>query len=410
MPNYSPHSNQDKTARTNTLRQVDGFTLIELLVVMAIILLLSAAILIALTELQASTKKGRCQQQIKKIDQLIMQRWDELLHKPLPVQFSSLGPAPTQLDINARKLQILIARRELMRLEMPDRITDITDNTVVFPRLPVLPSDTRPGIQMQLPASTATFRRKKTYNESLGNTWDEKNQGAECLYLILSVMQDRDSSALDFFFPGEIGDTDNDGMPEILDGFGQPIGFLRWAPGISARTGIDLRWGLAGTDDDNDLIVDNGSEATFLGSDDYRSFSDVQKVNAADSPDATDMGAADYRLFDTNPSNDTFNLFPLIMSAGRDGSFGTYGFGANPGVMGFRYNSTVVAPGTTFPAEYTRFNQALRIATGSASAFPYDPYVEHADTNAQGFFYTFGAFVHDGMSDNISNHQIEVNP
>jgi hypothetical protein len=291
-----------------------------------------------------------------------------------------------------------------MRLEMPDRITDITDDPVVFPG----------GFQMELPATTATFRRKRLYNIAIGNTWNEDNQGAECLYLILSVMQDRDSSALDFFFPSEIGDTDSDGMPEILDGFGQPIGFLRWAPGISARTGIDLRWGLAGTDDDGDLTPDNGSEAGY--GDDYRSFSDIQKVNAADSPDATDMGAADYRLFDTNPSNDPFNLFPLIMSAGRDGSFGTYGFGANPGVKGFRYKSTVVTTGTTFPTEYTRLNQALRIAVGHnlnnppPVAFPYDPYVEHAHPNAQGFFYTFGAFVDDGMIDNISNHQIEVNP
>ena len=392
MPKYSHNDNQDQALRTRALFQVDGFTLIELLVVMAIITLLSAAMLVAVTELQASSKKKRCQQQIKKIDQLITQRWDELLHKPLAIQFNSLGPTPSPLNINARKLQILIARREMMRLEMPDRITDITEDPVVFPG----------GFQMQLPATTATFRRKAAYNAAIGNTWNEQNQGAECLYLILSVMQDRDSSALDFFFPSEIGDTDEDGMLEILDGFNQPIGFLRWAPGISARTGPDLRWGIADTDDDNDGTIDNGSEATFLGSDDYRSFSDIQKVTAVDSPDATDMGAADFRLFDTNPSNDPFNLFPLIMSAGRDGSFGTYGFGTNPGVAGFSYKSTVDTTGMAPPA--------LQTATGSDSAFPYDPYVKHTDSNAEGFFYTFGAFVHDGMTDNISNHQIEVSP
>ena len=114
------------------------------------------------------------------------------------------------------------------------------------------------------------------------------------------------------------------------------------------------------------------------------------------------MGAADFRLFDTNPSNDPFNLFPPIMSAGRDGSFGTYGFGTNPGVAGFSYKSTVDTTGMAPPA--------LQTATGSDSAFPYDPYVKHADSNAEGFFYTFGAFVHDGMTDNISNHQIEVSP
>jgi prepilin-type N-terminal cleavage/methylation domain-containing protein len=399
MSNYAPNSEPDQTLRTSVLRQVVGFTLIELLIVMAIIALLSAALLVALTELQATSKKRRCQQQIKKIDQLIMQRWDEILNKPVPIRFNSLGPTPLKVNIHARKLQILIARRELMRLQMPDRITDITDNPVVFPG----------GFRMPLPATTATFRRKATDNAALGNTWSPLNQGAECLYLILSVMQDRDSSAIDFFFPGEIGDTDNDGMLEILDGFNQPIGFLRWAPGISARTGIDKRWGFAGNDDDGDGTIDNGSEATFLGSDDYRSFSDIQAVNAFDSPDATDMGAADYRLFDTNPSNDAFNLFPLIMSAGRDGLFGTYGFGANS-VAGFHYKSTVVTAGTAFSLEYEYLKEALETATGSPSAFPYDPYVRHADPNTEGFPYTFGAFVDDGMTDNISNHQIEVNP
>jgi prepilin-type N-terminal cleavage/methylation domain-containing protein len=96
MPNYSHNSNDDQALRTGALRRVVGFTLIELLVVMAIIALLSAAMLVALTELQATSKVRRCQQQIKKIDQLIMRRWDELLHKPLAVQLhhhSILTPA-----------------------------------------------------------------------------------------------------------------------------------------------------------------------------------------------------------------------------------------------------------------------------------------------------------------------------
>ncbi|MEC7566486.1 MAG: prepilin-type N-terminal cleavage/methylation domain-containing protein [Planctomycetota bacterium] len=367
-----------------------GFTLIELLVAIAIISLLSAALLIALTELQAQSKLRRCQQQIKKIDQLIIQRWDEILHKPLPIQLSPLGATPTGQEIQARKLQVLIARRELLRLEMPERITDISDNPVVFPG----------GYVMPLPATTSTFRRKAVFNASQGNVWTEQYQGAECLYLILSVMQDQDSSALDFFFPGEIGDIDNDGMPEILDGFNQPIGFLRWAPGISSRVGLDYRWGTAGTDEDQNQSMDDGSEAGH--GDDYRSFSDIQKVSAAESPDATDMGAADYRLYDNNASNDPYNLFPLIMSAGRDGTFGTYGFGANPGVSGFSYKSTVDSTGMP--------PSALEKATGSTNAFPYDPYISHADSNSDGFPYTYGAFVHDGMIDNISNHQIEVNP
>ena len=37
------------------------------------------------------------------------------------------------------------------------------------------------------------------------------------------------------FSPSEIGDTDKNGWPEFLDGWGRPIFFLRWAPGCSAN-------------------------------------------------------------------------------------------------------------------------------------------------------------------------------
>ncbi|MBT4693260.1 MAG: prepilin-type N-terminal cleavage/methylation domain-containing protein [Planctomycetaceae bacterium] len=315
MPNYSPNSNQDQPPRTSVLRQVVGFTLIELLVVMAIISLLSAALLIALTELQASSKKGRCQQQIKKIDQLITRRWDELLHKPLPIQLSPASSIPIPQ-------QILLARRELLRLEMPERFDDFRTAPTVFSRRP---------------PTTNTFNNRLNQVDLVEAR--KFHQGAECLYLILSLMQDRDSSALDFFFPSEIGDTDNDGMPEILDGFGQPIGFLRWAPGFSYRLGIH-----------------NPRHQSR--------YSDIQDINSVDSPDATDMGAADSRLLDDDPANDPFNLFPLIMSAGRNGEFGL-----------------------NFGTDYTNVTQYN------------DP-----------FSSTHGTPIDDTILDNISNHQIEVNP
>ena len=50
--------------------------------------------------------------------------------------------------------------------------------------------------------------------------------------MILASIRDGDITGLDFFTEGEIGDVDNDGMPEILDPWGVPIYFLRWAPGF----------------------------------------------------------------------------------------------------------------------------------------------------------------------------------
>ena len=41
--------------------------------------------------------------------------------------------------------------------------------------------------------------------------------------------------AMEQFSQSEIGDTDHNGYPEFLDGWGRPIFFLRWAPGFCSR-------------------------------------------------------------------------------------------------------------------------------------------------------------------------------
>ena len=49
--------------------------------------------------------------------------------------------------------------------------------------------------------------------------------------MILAGIREADATGLEAFEDSEIGDTDDDGMPEILDPWGRPIYFLRWAPG-----------------------------------------------------------------------------------------------------------------------------------------------------------------------------------
>ncbi|MEC9095885.1 MAG: prepilin-type N-terminal cleavage/methylation domain-containing protein [Planctomycetota bacterium] len=379
------------TASEKRIRSAQrGFTILELLVAIAIISLFSAMITVGMSTLQRQAQIRRCEQQVKKIDELIQTRFSELINKPLPIQFPSLGTNPSPAQIAFRKFQIMTCRRELMRMELPDRITDVTNISYMF-RDPT----TNTQYAMMTPSSTNAFRRKATLNGSQGNAWTEDHQGSECLYLILSIMQDQDANALDFLFPSEIGDTDGDGMLEVLDAFGNPLGFLRWAPGISARPGVDGRWGTPNVDDNNDGIIDNALEFAMGNSDDYRSFSGIQGVDEGDAPDWTDIGGADYRHYDSNPSNNPFHLFPLICSAGPDDEFGMYGLGINPGTPGFRYQATMRIdpnnPSTTIP-------------------FPYDPYHFHNDTNADGYQQQYGAFIHNGMLDNITNHDIEEAP
>ena len=53
------------------------------------------------------------------------------------------------------------------------------------------------------------------------------NQGAECLFMIITLGFTDELGGGNLFNEGSIGDTDGDGLPEFLDAWGMPIGFLR---------------------------------------------------------------------------------------------------------------------------------------------------------------------------------------
>lgn len=184
-----------------------AFTLIEMTIVMAIIGILSLMALSVYATAAQQAKEMRTRAIIAKIDQLIGEKYEGYRTRQVPIRVPPLTAPNVAAQIR------LDALRELQRMELPDRISDITSNPV---RLPSRPALSRQYLRRSLPG------------------WTTANENAECIYLILACMRDGDRSALDYFSPTEIGDVDNDGMNEILDAFGQPIAFLRWAPGYRA--------------------------------------------------------------------------------------------------------------------------------------------------------------------------------
>jgi hypothetical protein len=172
------------------------------------------------------------------------------------------------------------AIRELMRLELPDRKTDVVN-----------PATYTPSALAAVPALARRY-----YNRAKA-TWTAEYQNAECLYMIVAEMNEIGGNGLDFLQEGEIGDVDGDGMPEILDGWGNPIRFLRWPYGfLSGGLGADGAWNTA---------------------DDDPSLSAIMVNDPDNAPDPFDpLGV--YR--DAN-SKRYPALYPLIFSAGPDGKY-----------------------------------------------------------------------------------------
>jgi prepilin-type N-terminal cleavage/methylation domain-containing protein len=262
--------------RNQTHKQ--AFTLVELLVVMAVMVLLASLVLSALAGAAEQARENRTRSQIQKIHELLMSRYEEYRYRrvpPLKVR-TTADPTNPRANVVARQRDRVDKIRELMRMEMPNHKVDLS--------IGVQTLATPPGLWNRY-RRTVIRRTGAADWATAVDLWANTNQESECLYLILESIQDGDTNGLDFFRESEIGDTDGDGMPEILDGWGRPIAWIRWAPGfIGARSNL----------------------------------------HDQSSPDPFDpLGVRGGR--DPDPSNPDlflhFPLFPVVVSAGADGVF-----------------------------------------------------------------------------------------
>jgi len=214
----------------NTVRKSarGGYTLVELLVTTLIITMLAAVVLVGISGAREIARENRTRAQIAQLKELLAPMYNAYRTRAVPLR-APFNAQPRQIP--ALRLRLV---RELMRMEMPDRVTDVTDTATTFN------INTTSGTRSIPPLSSAlhrSFLRRAiaatgaTGKADLEIKWTVEHQGSECLYMIIGSIQDGDLNGIDFLLDDEIGDTDGDGMPEILDAWGNPIEFLRWAPG-----------------------------------------------------------------------------------------------------------------------------------------------------------------------------------
>lgn len=202
-----------------------GFTLVELLVTITIIGILASVALGVMGMAKETARVARTRALVAKIDRVIAELWQSYQTRRvrgLPVTANRL--------LNYRYL--VNARRELMRMEMPDRWSDVTDNLGATPIQPRATSPFLPNV----PGKTYSYLSRANEAKRKGATPEQilQNGSAELLYLIVAT-----SPYADEFNDRDRGDADGDGLLEFHDAWGRPIGFLLWPAGYIASNNAD---------------------------------------------------------------------------------------------------------------------------------------------------------------------------
>lgn len=200
-----------------------GFTLVELLVTITIIMILMGIAWGAIGRVREQGRVAKTKATIAKINQVIMDRYDSYRTRRVPIDTHGLPP-------RVAAMFRLWAIRCTMAWEMPDRLSDVAwpADDANNPK----PADENKPISWTIVVDNQPVTRelhrttlaRKYFRRFLQSMPSADHSPAELLYMI--VMEGTPGSR-ELFADNEIADTDADGYPEFVDGWGRPIYFIR---------------------------------------------------------------------------------------------------------------------------------------------------------------------------------------
>src|SRR4051794_34995278 len=163
-----------------------GFTLTELLIVMMILGIMMGLALSGMAGAIDLAREQRTRAIISKLDQLIMERYESYRTRsvPLPQYLRNQTAATPYAGARMR----LNALRELMRMELPDCMTDIIDFRTNPPSLRATASGIAPAA-LQRTYYRMMVRAVGGNPANLVNLQTTSSfEGSECLYMIISTI------------------------------------------------------------------------------------------------------------------------------------------------------------------------------------------------------------------------------
>jgi hypothetical protein len=212
---------------------------------MAIMGIIAAAILGTASAAMEAGRRSRTRGMITRLNTLLMERWDSYANRKAdvnPTILSQIDERYRSGTINAaQRGQMLadarlLALRELIKMEMPDRWSDIVSQGLADQANQTPSNFNYPRILASVPPVTQTYyRRLISMADDVDADQARSNQGAECLYMTI-LFHTGDGEARTLFSAQDIGDTDGDGAEEFLDGWGNPIQYIRWPAGFLSES------------------------------------------------------------------------------------------------------------------------------------------------------------------------------
>ncbi len=296
-----------------------SFTLVELMVSIALMAIVASMMAMAMSSASEDARRMRAQGQVQRINQIVLNRYEEEAARRMPADFFPAGSNPAISGYKLRRSSEaavfrLTALRDYLRIVMPDRRSDVIELPVVV-RAPLSTINSsgqlvyssawfmNPEIRSQ---ARLRYVQRLTHllglpsnatNAQLYSAWSATNESAECLYLILSTTAIDGVPVLEDFRQSDIRDTDNDGVPEIIDPWERPIAWIRWPVGY---------WLTYTARDETDPVA-----RTAL----------IDEARGKMGRDELDVLQCDWGLQNATTADDTCNVTPLVISAGPDGIF-----------------------------------------------------------------------------------------